>query len=174
MTQRGRGWMLPLGVVAMVALPIVEIWTLVQVGQQLGFWLTLALILLMTGIGSWLISREGRRAWQALNEAIRQGTDPGPELTDGVLILVGGLLLVIPGFWTDLIGLLFLFPFTRALPRRWLRARTRTMTSRARHGASTTIITGETVDEAPEPDEDPDHHGSTTHVVIEGEIEPPR
>ena len=106
--------------VAMVALPILEIWLIVQVGQMIGVWWTLAILVGEALLGAWLMRREGTRAWKALNEAFASGKMPTGELADTALVLVGGVLLMLPGFVTDVFGLLFLLPFTRPLARKVL------------------------------------------------------
>ena len=70
--------------------------------------------------GGWLIRREGRRAWQALTNALNSGRMPASELADAALILVGGTLMLTPGFVTDVVGLVLILPFTRPLARRVL------------------------------------------------------
>jgi len=107
-------------VVAFVVMPIVEIYVLIQVGQVIGGWWTVLLLLLGGVIGSWLVRREGARAWRALQEALRRGSVPGREIADGALVLVGGTLLLAPGFVTDAIGVLLVLPLTRPLWRRLL------------------------------------------------------
>jgi UPF0716 protein FxsA len=103
--------------VALLVTPILEIMVIVAVGQAIGGWWTFALLLAMSLFGAWLIRREGSRAWQALNQALRSGRMPARELADGVLVLVGGTLLLTPGFITDAIGLFLVLPFTRPVAR---------------------------------------------------------
>ena len=101
-----------------VVLPLVEIYLLIQVGHVIGAWWTI-LLLLADGIaGSWLMKREGRRAWRALREAIDQRRMPARELADAALILVGGTLLLTPGFLSDVVGRSASLPVTRPLARR--------------------------------------------------------
>ena len=117
---RRHRW-LPLGLlVAFVVMPIVEIYLLIQVGQVIGGWWTVLLLLLGGVIGSWLVRREGARAWRALQEALHRGAVPGREIADGALVLVGGTLLLTPGFVTDALGVLLVLPLTRPLWRRLL------------------------------------------------------
>ena len=71
-------------------------------------------------LGSWVIKREGGRAWQALRRALESGRMPARELADGALILVGGTLMLSPGFVTDAFGVLMILPWTRPLARRAL------------------------------------------------------
>jgi UPF0716 protein FxsA len=66
------------------------------------------------------VRREGRRAWAALNQAIGSGKVPSKELADGALVLVGGTLLLTPGFLTDILGFFLLLPFTRPIARRFV------------------------------------------------------
>jgi UPF0716 protein FxsA len=103
-----------------VALPILEIYVIIQVGQEIGAMPTLLLLVADALLGAWLVKREGRRAWEALNEAIQAGQAPGRELADAALILVGGTLLLTPGFVTDILGFFLVLPFTRPFARRVL------------------------------------------------------
>jgi UPF0716 protein FxsA len=107
-------------VAAFVLIPLAEIWAILQVGQLVGPWWTIALLVLDSMIGAWLIKREGGRAWQALREALQQGRMPARELADGALILIGGTLMLSPGFVLDLAGILLILPFTRPVARRLL------------------------------------------------------
>lgn len=108
-----RAWIL----IVVLLVPIIEIAVVVRVGQEIGALLTIGLLLLITGLGVLLVKREGARAWRALREASSTGVLPATELTDAALILIGGTLLLTPGFVTDVLGLLFVLPFTRPLAR---------------------------------------------------------
>ena len=103
---------------ALLVVPIVEIFVIIQVGQVIGGWPTVALLIAESALGAWLVKREGRRAWNALQTSLQTGKLPGRELTDGALVLIGGTLLLIPGFVTDIFGFFFVLPFTRPLARR--------------------------------------------------------
>ena len=105
---------------AFVLVPLVEIWFLIQVGQVIGGWQTVVLLLVMSALGAWLVRREGRRTWTALQTALQTGRMPARELADAALVLVGGTLLLTPGFLTDLVGALVILPLTRPLARRLL------------------------------------------------------
>lgn len=139
--------------VALLVVPIVEIAVIVQVGQLIGFWPTLVLLLIESALGAWLVKREGLRAWQALSNALRTGHLPGRQLTDAALVLIGGTLLLTPGFVTDVVGFFFVLPFTRPIARRAVQsyAARRTagyVTGRSgRTGGATRIVPGEVVDE---------------------------
>jgi UPF0716 protein FxsA len=93
---------------------------IVAVGQVIGGWQTITLLLVESALGAYLVKREGRRSWQALRVALTTGQMPGRELADAALVLIGGTLLLTPGFLTDIIGFFFILPFTRPITRRWL------------------------------------------------------
>ncbi|NRQ39028.1 FxsA family protein [Nonomuraea sp. NN258] len=103
---------------AFLVVPVLEIWLLIQVGSVIGGVPTVALLIADSLLGAWIVRREGRRAWRALQEALQSGRMPDRELADGGLILVGGALLLTPGFFTDLFGFLCVLPFTRPMMRR--------------------------------------------------------
>ncbi len=121
MTTRRRllPWVL---FVAFVVVPLVEIYVVIQVGQTIGPWWTIGLLILDSMLGAWLVKREGRRAWQALRTSLSTRRPPAKELADGALILIGGTLLLTPGFATDVVGFLMVLPFTRPIFRRLLSA----------------------------------------------------
>ena len=105
---------------AFIVVPLIEIYVLIQVGQVIGPWWTILLLILDSLFGTWLIRREGGRAWQALRAALESGRMPARELADGALILVGGTLMLTPGFVTDAFGILLILPVTRPVARRLL------------------------------------------------------
>ncbi|WP_137291834.1 FxsA family protein [Nocardioides dongxiaopingii] len=115
--RRRLSWFL---LVAFVVVPIAELYVLIQVGQVIGAWWTIVLLVADSILGSWLVRREGGRAWQALRTALETGRMPATELADAALLLVGGVLMLSPGFVTDLAGILLILPLTRPLFRRVL------------------------------------------------------
>ncbi|HEY0319119.1 MAG TPA: FxsA family protein [Solirubrobacterales bacterium] len=104
-----------------IVVPIAELYVIIKVGELIGLWPTLALLLADALLGSMLLRHQGRSAWRRFNEAIAARRFPGREVVDGVLIVVGGTLLLTPGFISDVVGLFFLVPPTRAIARRVLR-----------------------------------------------------
>jgi len=139
-------------IVAFVVVPILEIYVLIQVGQVIGPWWTILLLVLDSILGSWLIKREGGRAWQALRSALEDGRMPARELADAGLILIGGTLMLSPGFVTDVFGILLILPFTRPVFRRLLTqvVTHRLLASNARGpgpGSGGSVVRGEVVDE---------------------------
>jgi UPF0716 protein FxsA len=107
-------------IVLFIVVPIAELALLIQVGSWIGFWPTLALLVLDAVLGSMLMRSQGRAAWRRFNIAIAEGRAPTREALDGVLVIFGGALLLTPGFITDIFGLIFLIPPTRVLVRRLL------------------------------------------------------
>lgn len=121
MTRRRRRW--PWIVLALlIVVPTIEITLIVQVGRAIGGWQTFGLLILWSLVGLWIVRREWSRSFAGLTDALQTGRMPARELTDAGLALVGGVLLLAPGFLTDAIGLFLLLPFTRPLTRRLLEA----------------------------------------------------
>lgn len=115
--KRFPWWLL---LVAFVVVPLVEIYVIIQIGQVIGAWWTILLLVADSVLGSWLVKREGGRAWRALQSALQEHRMPAKELADGMLILVGGILMLTPGFVLDILGALCILPFTRPIGRRLL------------------------------------------------------
>lgn len=107
-------------IVAFIAVPLAEIYLIIQVGQVIGPWWTIALLIAVSILGSWLIRREGRRTWRALTEALASGRLPDREVLDAGMVLVGGALMLTPGFLTNVVGLFVMLPATRPVARRVL------------------------------------------------------
>ncbi len=106
-----------------LVVPVVELILLVWLGSHIGFWYTVGLIVLTAFLGSWLAHREGLEAWRRFQQRVGQGQMPGRELTDGLIILMSGALLLTPGVLTDVVGILGLLPPTRGLIRTFLTRR---------------------------------------------------
>jgi UPF0716 protein FxsA len=104
-------------VVIFIVVPIAELYVIIQVGEAIGVAPTLALLLADALLGSILLRHQGRAAWIRFNRALAEGRVPHREVFDGVLVITGGALLLTPGFLTDILGLIFLIPPTRALVR---------------------------------------------------------
>jgi len=124
---RPERWLACLSVVVFflifVALPLAEIYALIKVGSWLGVFPTIALLLLVSAVGAVLVKREGLRVLRRMQEQVMAGKMPSNEILDGVCLLLAGLLLVVPGFVTDIVGLLLLLPPFRLLLRAGLRRR---------------------------------------------------
>jgi UPF0716 protein FxsA len=101
-----------------IVVPILELYVLIQVGQAIGVWWTILLLIADSVVGTWLMRSQGRAAWRRFNAAMAEGRVPAREVLDGALIILGGAFLLTPGFVTDIFGLFFLLPPTRAIARR--------------------------------------------------------
>jgi|SRR5215211_342701 UPF0716 protein FxsA len=105
-------------IILFIAVPIAELAVIIQVGQAIGVWWTIAILVADSILGSMLMRSQGRAVWRRFNATLQSGRPPAREVADGVLVIFGGALLLTPGFITDIFGLLFLLPPTRALIRR--------------------------------------------------------
>jgi UPF0716 protein FxsA len=120
-----------------IVVPIAELALLIQVGELIGVWWTIALLIADSILGSLLMRSQGRAAWRRFNTALQAGRPPAREVLDGVLVIFGGALLLTPGFLTDIFGLLLLLPPTRAVIRRvFLRQAMRRITVTMATGAA--------------------------------------
>lgn len=97
-----------------LVVPFLELFVILQVGRSIGALNTLAVLVLVSVVGAWLVKREGFAVLRRAGERVRSGAVPGREMVDGVLILFAGALLLTPGFLTDLVGVLLLLPPVRA------------------------------------------------------------
>ena len=109
--------MLPFLLLLFIVVPIAELAVIIQVGEQIGVWWTIAILIADSILGSLLMRSQGRIAWRRFNEALQAARPPAREVLDGVLVIFGGALLLTPGFLTDIFGLVLLIPPTRALVR---------------------------------------------------------
>lgn len=97
-----------------LVVPFVELFVIIQVGRAVGVVDTIAVLVLVSVVGAWLVKREGLSVLRRARERVDRGAVPGRELVDGVLILFAGALLLTPGFVTDLVAILLLVPPVRA------------------------------------------------------------
>jgi UPF0716 protein FxsA len=104
-------------VLLFILVPIAELYVIIKVGEAIGILPTIALLIADALLGSMLLRQQGRAAWVRFNRALAEGRLPHKEVFDGVLIILGGALLLTPGFITDVFGLIFLIPPTRAVVR---------------------------------------------------------
>lgn len=127
-----------------ITIPFLEIWLLIQSGQHLGVFNTLLLLVVIAWVGATLVKREGARTLIAVQSRLERGEMPGDELLDGALLLVAGVLMVTPGYFSDVVGLLLALPLTRP----WFRNRlkgilAKRMTVTSGQDPQRTIIEGE-------------------------------
>ncbi len=107
----------------LVAVPIIEIALFIQVGGWLGLWPTLGIVILTAAIGTVMLRAQGLAALGDLQRKLQVGEDPSATLAHGAMILVSGLLLLTPGFFTDAVGFLLLIPAVRTAAMRFVRNR---------------------------------------------------
>jgi UPF0716 protein FxsA len=105
-----------------VALLVLEVVVVVLVASWIGIGWTLLILVAGGVLGALLVRREGMRAWRSFRAEVTEGRPPGRSALDGVLVLLGGLLVVFPGFVSDVLALLCLLPPTRRLLGRGLAA----------------------------------------------------
>ncbi len=118
-----------------LVVPFLELFVILQVGRTIGALNTVAVLVLVSVAGAWLVKREGLGVLRRAQERVQRGAVPGRELVDGVLILFAGALLLTPGFLTDVVALLLLVPPVRAAVRV-------AVTRRLRHRADIRTIGG--------------------------------
>ena len=116
-------------------IPVIELALLVEVGGRIGEAPTIAVVLGTGAAGAWLARSQGLRALQRLQEAVRTAQFPGEEIFDDILILAGGLLLLTPGFLTDILGFCALVPGSRYLLKTLVKSRVRGRMQNPRDGA---------------------------------------
>lgn len=104
--------------VLLLGVPLLELYLIVQVAGAIGVLETIGLLLLISAGGAYLLKQQGIATWRRVEQMLKQNEMPGRELVEGAMILVGGALLLTPGFFTDAVGLLLLLPPTRAALRR--------------------------------------------------------
>jgi UPF0716 protein FxsA len=104
-------------VLIFIVVPLAELYVIIQVGNAIGLVPTLVLLLADALLGSMLLRHQGRAAWIQFNRALAENRLPHKEVFDGILVILGGALLLTPGFITDIFGLVLLIPPTRAIVR---------------------------------------------------------
>lgn len=100
-------------------IPIVELILLVQIGERIGTLNTIAIVIITGIAGASFAKSQGLQVIGKIRNTMGQGQIPGMPLLEGAMVLVGAVMLITPGFITDIVGLTFLFPWTRALYARW-------------------------------------------------------
>lgn len=106
-----------------IIVPLLELWVIIEVGSRIGVLPTLLSLVAISIAGAALAKHQGYRVIMRIQDEVRNGEIPGDSLIDGALVLAGALLLLTPGFLTDIAGLLLLIPPTRLPFRAWLKRR---------------------------------------------------
>jgi UPF0716 protein FxsA len=118
-----------------IIVPVIEMFILIRVGSMIGALPTIALVVLTATVGVWLLKREGLATLARLQNKIANGEIPGKELLEGVMLIIGGALLLTPGFVTDAIGFVCLLPGLRGPLAVWLLKHTQFMQGGFQMGA---------------------------------------
>ncbi|WP_086984581.1 FxsA family protein [Vibrio aphrogenes] len=108
--------MFPILVILFICVPIIEIALFIQVGGVIGLWPTIAIVLLTAFFGASLVRSQGIQTVMSVQSRLQQGELPAQQIIEGVMLAVAGVLLLTPGFMTDLLGMIVLLP----APRAWL------------------------------------------------------
>lgn len=175
--RRWPMWLL----LGLIVLPVLEIVLLIAIGRTVGWLPTVAALILVTVAGSWLLRREGPRTWSSLKAAV-SGVDVGDgvtvrrapyaptrELSDGALVLFGAILLLLPGFLTDILAIICLLPATRSLPRALFAQFVRNRAQRVVGATRAPVRSSTHFDATPSTDSSPDSPITPSRI-----IEPPR
>lgn len=104
-------------------LPIAEIAILINVGEQIGGWYTVAIVILTAFVGARLVRQQGLSTLTQAQQKMQTGIMPGQEMAEGLLLVIAGVLLVTPGFITDILGFLLTLPITRPIIAKGILAR---------------------------------------------------
>jgi len=107
-------------ILVFIVVPIAELYVILKVGDAIGWLPTLAILVIDSLLGTWLLRSQGRAVWQRFQSTMQAGRIPHREVFDGVLVIFGAAFLITPGFITDIVGVLLLLPPTRSVFRRML------------------------------------------------------
>lgn len=110
-------------VLLFLLVPLLEFWIVIQVSQRLGILPTVAILVIDSMLGAYLVRREGTGAWRKIRDSLRRAKAPTDSIIDGVLIISAGALMLTPGFLTDIVGFGLLFPPTRIPLRKVIKGR---------------------------------------------------
>ena len=103
-----------------VLVPVTELYILIEVGKKIGSVTTIGVIILTGIIGTYLVKSQGFMILRKIQNDLNEGIMPGDSLIQGAIVLVGGILLLTPGFVTDILGFIFLIPASRNILKKYL------------------------------------------------------
>ena len=103
-----------------VLVPVTELYILIEVGKKIGSVTTIGVIILTGIIGTYLVKSQGFMILRKIQNDLNEGIMPGDSLIQGAIVLVGGILLLTPGFVTDILGFIFLMPASRNILKKYL------------------------------------------------------
>ncbi|RYU59952.1 FxsA family protein [Methylolobus aquaticus] len=127
----------------LIGLPLLELYLIAKAGQMFGFAAVLLWVLVSGAIGARILQSCSWTIWNRVQQAVAAGQSPGRELLDSAFVIAGGILLVVPGFLTDVLALFCLLPPSRTWLARQLQTRFAGLTPSPRNGADTRAIDGE-------------------------------
>lgn len=154
--------------------PLVELLLLIPLGQQLGVWPTIGIVLLTAVVGAVLGKSQGMGAWKRITEQLAKGSLPSDAILDGLIVLIACVLLITPGVLTDITGIALLIPVARAPLRKYLKRR---WTKRLQNGTVTYIDLsagmasnlrpdGDVIDVTPS--DEPEREDAPAHFHLDG------
>jgi len=103
-----------------IIIPVIELYILIEIGEKIGVWLTIGVIVLTGALGAYLVKSQGFYILKKIQIDLKEGILPGDSLVQALIILVGGVLLITPGFFTDIIGFICLIPVGRLVIKNYL------------------------------------------------------
>jgi UPF0716 protein FxsA len=115
-----------------IVTPLLELYLLIKIGMIIGAFNTIALVVLTGFLGALLARSQGFKIFKRINDELEQGIIPSDALIDGFFVLIGGLLLITPGILTDILGFLFVIPYTREPFRDYVKYKLKDMAQRRR------------------------------------------
>ena len=110
-----------------IAVPLIEVLILIQLGSLFGFWPTISMVIGTGIVGAYLAKLYGLTIWYKIQEDLAAGRMPADKLIDGLLVLIGGVVLLTPGLLTDILGIMLLVPITRSFFKKFARSKFKTM-----------------------------------------------
>jgi len=119
--------MFPQLLLLFISVPLIEVLILIKLGSLFGFWPTIFLVIGTGILGAYLAKLYGLTIWYKIQQDLQAGLMPADKLVDGLLILIGGIVLLTPGLLTDILGFMLLIPFTRNYFKRFVKTKLKKM-----------------------------------------------
>ncbi len=119
--------MFPQLLLLFIGVPLIEVLILIKLGSLFGFWPTIILVIGTGILGAYLAKLYGLTIWYKIQQDLNAGLMPADKLIDGLLILIGGIVLLTPGLLTDILGFMLLIPITRSYFKRFAKSKFKDM-----------------------------------------------
>ena len=110
-----------------ITVPLIEVLILIKLGSLFGFWATIFLVIGTGILGAYFAKLYGLSVWKNIQQDLEAGRMPADKLIDGLLILIGGIVLLTPGLLTDILGFMLLFPVTRNIFKKYAKSKFKNM-----------------------------------------------